>query len=381
MSRGRWLADFPDQGRSLSLNALLRILVDVLDALGEIHAIAKSGSERPKFLGGFVGPAHVLVGDDGVARVALPADANTNVDEEEIGYQSPEVLLGDQEPDARADVFSVGVMLWEALTRQRLHAELDAEAIVVRVFGGQVLRPAVRSDESWAAPLADVAKAALSADLSIRYASVQEMAAAIRRIAGTRLASRSVVAELVARELRSGAPAAWPRASGRRLRPIADARPVKESGMCLDAHRDSLPTLPVAIRVPLPAPAVLDRPSAPGVALTSPASSSDAPLAVDTEGHSLLRRRRGAWAVVFAIGVLLALVVAVYLAPISGRPRTLALAPATPDVVAGKQPPPAEPLPASPVGSARTLPSPPSSAGSASPIRKKVDPKYSPLGI
>ena len=53
---------------------------------------------------------------------------------------APEILLRDQHADARADIFSVGVMLWEALTGRRLHTELDADAIAVRLLGGKVGR-------------------------------------------------------------------------------------------------------------------------------------------------------------------------------------------------------------------------------------------------
>src|SRR5262249_19197191 len=75
MGFGAWLADLPDGGRSLSLGASLRIIVDVLDALTEIHSLRGVGGEPLNLPYGEVAPANVLVGLDGVARLAHPIGA------------------------------------------------------------------------------------------------------------------------------------------------------------------------------------------------------------------------------------------------------------------------------------------------------------------
>src|SRR5258706_9247452 len=110
---GEWLADLPDEGRALPLATLLRILLDVLDALTTIHALPDVRGEAQNVPYGVVGPAHVLVGVDGVARLAHPLGSQASPSSQWNGYAAPEILLRDQRPDARADMFSVGVMLWE----------------------------------------------------------------------------------------------------------------------------------------------------------------------------------------------------------------------------------------------------------------------------
>ncbi len=115
-----------------------------------------------------------------------------------LGYLAPEVLLADQTADQRADVYGAGVLLWEALTGQRMHAEgEDAGEIVMRLLGGHVEAPTPPIDAPWAAPLAEVAKRAIAPDPSVRFANATAMLADVRRVVGARLAPKLTVAALV----------------------------------------------------------------------------------------------------------------------------------------------------------------------------------------
>jgi serine/threonine-protein kinase len=86
---------------------------------------------------------HVKVVDFGVAKVAGTADRTAaGTFKGKIGYIAPEQLSGGN-VDRRADVFSVGIMLWEALAQRRLTAnETAATAVHKRLHGAL---PAVKT--------------------------------------------------------------------------------------------------------------------------------------------------------------------------------------------------------------------------------------------
>lgn len=120
----------------LSLPYSLRWLLDVLTGLGVLHRTLG-------FVHGEVQPEHVVLGDDGVGRLVPVVRAHWVRGEarapERLYYLAPEKLLGDK-VDVRSDVFSVGVMLWEALTGQRLLEATEVDDIIARMMGGGVPR-------------------------------------------------------------------------------------------------------------------------------------------------------------------------------------------------------------------------------------------------
>jgi len=103
-------------------------------------------------------------------------------------------LLGDV-IDARADVFSAGTLLWEALAGRRLFETDSVDAIVMRLMGEKVALPELPPELSWATPLKAVAMCALSVDPEQRFANCAELAEAIKAVAGDRLATHSEVVD------------------------------------------------------------------------------------------------------------------------------------------------------------------------------------------
>jgi serine/threonine protein kinase len=205
---GEWLAELlqaSSGSNTTPLGVMLRVLLDVLEGLSALQGLRGPSRESLHFMHGEVAPPNILVGADGVARIAhsvRPAAADPSPPEV-IGYLAPEVLLHDQTADERADLYSVGVLLWEALAGRRLHSAMDAGDIVVSLLGGRVALAEVRQELPWAQPLADVAKRALSPEPAARHATAAEMAAVVQSIAGENIGSRQDLAELV--EGRAGA--------------------------------------------------------------------------------------------------------------------------------------------------------------------------------
>jgi hypothetical protein len=189
------LADIEDAlggpGR-LSLPYSLRWLLDVLTGLGVLHRTLG-------FVHGEVQPEHIVLGEDGVGRLIPVVRAHWVRGEERnperLYYLAPEKLLGDS-VDVRADVFSVGVMLWEALVGQRLLEAYEVDDIIARLMGGGIPRPRAPEAEAWTAPLAGIAERAIAVDPERRFATVAEMKAAIEGTCSRYLASAPGMAEL-----------------------------------------------------------------------------------------------------------------------------------------------------------------------------------------
>lgn len=178
----------------------IRVLVDVLSGLSAIHNLRDAQRQPLKLIHGELTPEHVVVGADGVARVVSACRARANAAQRPPAaarYLAPEVLLADESADARADVYGVGVMLWETLTGRLLFEGLSPSMIVTHLLSGRVPRAAVPEDAPWAAPLVDVVARALSADPAQRFASATAFAAEVRRVAGVKLPSAPRVAAAV----------------------------------------------------------------------------------------------------------------------------------------------------------------------------------------
>ena len=255
---GEWFADLLQSSGSKAtpLGAMLRVLLDVLEGLSALHGLGGPSRQPLHFMHGELAPPNILIGADGVARIAhsVRAAAADPSPPEVIGYLAPEVLLQDQTTDQRADVYSAGVLLWEALTGRRLHSAMDAGEIVVSLLGGRVALAEVPREAPWAQPLAEVAKRALSPELAARHTTAAEMAAAVRSIAGENLGSRQDVAGLVEalagariRARASGGPAWSAKASARPAPLVRSAVPPPAPPRSLP-ERLSVPTpiIPIA---------------------------------------------------------------------------------------------------------------------------------------
>ncbi len=180
----------------MPLEVSLRILLDVLSGLGAIHGLRDAKQEPMDLAHGELSTATIVVGLDGAARV-LHAIARrmpgARAEAASLGYLAPEVHAGEAY-GACADVFSAGVLLWEALSGTRLFPEGDPVAILACLRDGGVPPPAVPSEVSWARQLIAVAAKALAPSPEDRWPSVASMAAEIRKVVGLKLASAAAAA-------------------------------------------------------------------------------------------------------------------------------------------------------------------------------------------
>jgi eukaryotic-like serine/threonine-protein kinase len=170
-------------GKELSIEVGVRVVVDVLGAISAIHTHGAGGVAH-----GEVTAANAIVGFDGVTRVVRPFRgrvAGKTAEADWFSYAAPEVLKG-APADARADLYSVGVLLWETLSRRKLFPKATREGRAARTM--PVGKPTAPTDAAWATPLAAVAERALANDPAARYTTAAEMAAAVRLAVRSKLA-------------------------------------------------------------------------------------------------------------------------------------------------------------------------------------------------
>lgn len=252
------------------LGRALRMLLDVLRGLTALHDTFTATGNG--FAHGEVALPQFRVDNEGVCRL-VPLTARhfsgAAYAPEALGHVAPERLLGEG-VDARSDVFSAGVLLWEALAGRRLFSEATSEAIIDRLMGEKLQMPQLPPELAWAIPLKSVAARALSVDPYQRFADCAELSTAITIIARDRVASHTEIANFFGSTSRSGSS----------VTPAVFQRPVPTQSSTFPAvdappqstKRTSHSTLaPLGARSVTPAPTSI-RPS-PFIALLAPTQS------------------------------------------------------------------------------------------------------------
>jgi len=180
-------------GGSMPLEVALRVVVDALSGASALHTLRDAKQQPMKLAHGEISPATVVLGVDGIARL-LHATARRAPgvcpDAASVGHLAPEVHAGEVY-DARADVFSAGVLLWEALTGKWLFERATGEERAARARDGALPPATVPAQAPWAKGLVEVAAKALAPSPEDRWQTAAAMAAEIRKCAGLKLASAS----------------------------------------------------------------------------------------------------------------------------------------------------------------------------------------------
>jgi hypothetical protein len=190
----------PGTPSPLGVDARVRVVADVAGALIHIHD--NPGLPRPHRRHGRLTPRHLLVGVDGSASLFTAREPFSKLlpPQPDLGYLAPELLTQSGPATAQSDIFSLGVLLWEALDNGRLFPHRRAAAIS-RLIARRSL-PMPRIEEEWALPLGDVAMKALSQDPAERHADAMAFWQALREHLPAPDAARSMLSRLAQRALK-----------------------------------------------------------------------------------------------------------------------------------------------------------------------------------
>lgn len=166
----------------IPLETHLWVLIQILSGLHYAHTLCDYDGTPLGVVHRDVNPANVLITfsgevkllDFGVAKArgALAVATERNI-KGKPAYCAPEQLWGG-EPDARADIFAVGVMLWEVLAGRRFNRSKSlSEAAKTRLSGKEPMIREVCPDID--PGLADICDRAMARNPEQRFATAAEL--------------------------------------------------------------------------------------------------------------------------------------------------------------------------------------------------------------
>jgi serine/threonine-protein kinase len=169
--------------RRLPLRIALETTRDVAAALGYAHSrgiLHRDVKPENVLLAG----GHALIADFGLARAIGAADyqklTETGVVVGTLYYMSPEQLREDPDLDQRADIYSLGCILYEMLTGGPPYTGRSLTEVASRILHGEV--PSVRRvREDVPATLDQAITRALAKTAAGRFATMEEFTAALPR--------------------------------------------------------------------------------------------------------------------------------------------------------------------------------------------------------
>ncbi|MEJ7733698.1 MAG: serine/threonine-protein kinase [Polyangiaceae bacterium] len=189
---------------SLPLGVGVRILLDVLAGLHAAHELRDADGTALGVVHRDVSPQNILVGLDGVSRLAdfgvakvltRGTSTRTGTIKGKVAYMAPEQARG-QAVDRRSDVWAAGVVAWELLAGRRLRAsDNDAVNLLELVTEPPPHVGSVRPDVP--PGLGDVVAAALRLDPTARTPDALRLATDLReacRAGAVHIAEASEVA-------------------------------------------------------------------------------------------------------------------------------------------------------------------------------------------
>jgi eukaryotic-like serine/threonine-protein kinase len=205
-SLGELLQNGLSGGPKVSAGVAVRAILDACAGLHAAHELTDERGRPVQLVHRDISPQNLLVGLDGVTRVAdfgvAKVDRRSGGTTDghlkgKLAYMAPEYLRG--EPiDRRFDIFAMGVVLWEALTGQRLFRG-EHEADTLRRVLDHPAPPVSQVAPEVGAGLDAIVETALNKPREHRFENAAAMGAALEasaRAAGL-VASHREVADLV----------------------------------------------------------------------------------------------------------------------------------------------------------------------------------------
>jgi serine/threonine-protein kinase len=174
------------RGKRISIAQAIYMMIEALKALNYAHHCEDLSGEPLHIVHRDISPPNILLSKNGEIKVVDfgLAKANTQIESTDPGvvkgkfsYLSPEAASG-VEVDARADVFAIGILLWEMFTGRRLfYGDTDYQTVELvrqaRIPSIAALNPEVEPE------LEAVVRKALARDPDERYQEAADLSDAL----------------------------------------------------------------------------------------------------------------------------------------------------------------------------------------------------------
>ncbi len=166
--------DFP-------VGMVLAALIEVLRGLHHAHQLADEAGESMHLVHRDMSPHNIFLTFDGQAKIVDfgivktrdSSHTEVGVFKGKVAYMPPEQAMPDVTVDRRADIYAVGVILFEALTGQRLWANMQEVHILASLMKGDI--PSIEKVKpSVPAELKRICSRAMARDRDDRYATADE---------------------------------------------------------------------------------------------------------------------------------------------------------------------------------------------------------------
>lgn len=200
------LLDAGEAGVLVPVPVAAGILSQALHGLHAAHEATDDAGRPLRLVHRDISPQNVMVGKAGLAKVldfgVAKAESEVHVTRTgeltgKAAYMAPEQVCS-RAVDRRTDVFASGVVLWEALTGERLFRAPGApESVALMNVLELRVRPPSELREGVSAELDAIVLRALEREASRRFGTAREFALALE--SGTAVASASEIADFVSR--------------------------------------------------------------------------------------------------------------------------------------------------------------------------------------
>jgi serine/threonine-protein kinase len=185
----KWIESHRRAGTKTPWAYVTAIAIEVLRALSAAHERTDDLGRPAPVIHRDVTPTNVLLGVNGIVKLAdfglakamdRASMTKPGTVKGKLAYMAPEILSG-KPASVRSDLFNVGILLWEALTVQRLYdAPTDLEIILKARAANVPGLESLRTDLP--ALLVELVHTALSQNPEDRFESAREMQRALSAI-------------------------------------------------------------------------------------------------------------------------------------------------------------------------------------------------------